>query len=339
MSNQEKRKSDHITLTDSSQMSSIESDQRFYYEPLFGTHSDDPYQKEQSFLGKTIKAPLWVSSMTGGSQKSGHINRNLARGASEFGLGMGLGSCRPLLESDEFFDDFNMRPILGDDLPLFANLGIAQVDQLLVNGQSDKILKLISKLQADGIIIHVNPLQEWFQPEGDQYKRPAIDTIEHFLEYAKDTKVIVKEVGQGFGPKSLGKLMRLPLAAIDFAAFGGTNFSKLESLRNSNISSNKLDLVNVGHSAKEMVIQANLLIKDLKDRVQCSNVIISGGIKNFLDGFYLCELYQGKAVYGQAKSFLDHSTGEYETLRTHILSELEGLKMANEFLTIRNGER
>ena len=160
------RKSDHINLAIHSQTPVNEMDDRFYYEPMisgFPKVDSDPI----AFSGKTLKVPIWVSSMTGGYALSGIINRNLARACNEFGMGMGLGSCRRLLEDDTFFNDFNVRPIIGDNQPLFANLGIAQVEELVEKKETDSLRRLIDRLQADGLIVHVNPLQEFFQPEGN----------------------------------------------------------------------------------------------------------------------------------------------------------------------------
>src|SRR5690606_8458251 len=212
--NSHQRKADHIALTDQSQTHSGLLDSRFDYEPLFATHpSIDEWQRPTEFLGKTLKAPLWISSMTGGTKEAAIINENLAKVAAEFGLGFGLGSCRSLLESKDRLNDFNQRDILGDELPLYANLGVAQVEELISQKAEDKIHQMVELLRADGLIIHINPLQEWFQPEGDRYTRSPLETITQFLSTAP-YKVIVKEVGQGMGPRSLRALMQLNLAAI-----------------------------------------------------------------------------------------------------------------------------
>lgn len=197
---QETRKRDHIELTSRAQTGRLEVDARFYYEPMQSAHPGATFDISTNFLGKKLSAPLWISSMTGGVGEARHINQNLARVCREFNLGMGLGSCRTLLESDQYFEDFNLRPILGKELPLFANLGIAQVERLVHADEAHKIFDLVERLDADGLIIHVNPLQEWFQPEGDKFLYSPIDTIERFCALnTKKIKIIVKEVGQGMG--------------------------------------------------------------------------------------------------------------------------------------------
>ena len=124
------RKQDHIEMAFASQVIQQELDHRFYYEPLLNPH---PQKTDLSldFLDKSMKVPIWVSSMTGGTKMARIINHNLARACGEFGMGMGLGSCRSLLYSDEYLPDFAVRSLIGPDYPLFANLGIAQLEQLI----------------------------------------------------------------------------------------------------------------------------------------------------------------------------------------------------------------
>lgn len=327
------RKRDHIELAFRSQVANV--DPRFYYEPLFSAHPERSSLKPFEFLGKTFRVPLWVSSMTGGTQKARVINQNLARACRDFGFGMGLGSCRQLLYSDEYLADFSIRPILGDAMPLFANLGIAQLEHLIEQKELFLISKLLEKLEANGLIIHVNPLQEWLQPEGDCFKKPPIETIETVLAYA-DFPIIVKEVGQGFGYQSLTHLFQLPLAAIDFAAAGGTNFAKLELLRGDKLAAEVFETVTqIGHHATDMVEMSNEIIHKLGDKVRCKQVIISGGIKNFLDGFYLRKKLNVPSVYGQASGFLKYAQEDYQVLYEYVDAQVRGLALAEAYLVLR----
>ncbi len=327
----ESRKGDHIALAFDAQVKQV--DPRFYYEPLLSAHPKT--LPNTHFLGKILRTPMWVSSMTGGAERAGRINKNLAKICQEFGFGMGLGSCRIILEDDTFFDDFNLRPILGHEVPFFANLGIAQIEELLESGKTDLMKKMVDKLQADGLIIHVNPLQEWIQPEGDRFQFSPLETIEKVLELV-NFPVIVKEVGQGMGKESLRALFQLPLAAVDFAAHGGTNFAQIEMLRSSTFMREmQQPLAFVGHSAEEMVGFTNEVLQELGNQVRCNQVIISGGVKNFLDGYYLTQKINTNAIYGQAAPFLKYALEGEEELRAFVQSQVEGLKIAHAVLRVR----
>ncbi len=333
----DRRKKDHLDLAKKSQTSTKTVDTRFNYEPLFSPHPNiENLDLSLNFLGKDLKAPLWISSMTGGTGEARHINQNLGKACGEFGLGMGLGSCRSLLHDDKYFNDFDLRPLIGEKGLLFANLGIAQLEELAVSKKLETVNELIRKLRADGLIIHLNILQEWFQPEGDRLKHAPLDTIKRVLEVVK-YPLIVKEVGHGLGPKSLEALIKLPIAAIEFAAFGGTNFSKLEMFRgDTKYTHNQKALALVGQTAKDMVLDCNKILESLKKEALCQEFIISGGIDSFLQGHYLMDSLHAKSMYGQAMPILEHATGSYETLRDYILSQLMGLQMAKNFLQVKS---
>lgn len=334
--NASSRKKDHIELAFESTVDKKIIDSRFYYEPICAAHPTAQDVRSFLFLGKTCNVPLWVSSMTGGTALAKTINHNLARAANAFGFGMGLGSCRGLLYSDEYLADFDVRHLLGEDLPFYANLGIAQVEQLLKANNLHLITDLLQRLQADGLIIHVNPLQEWLQPEGDRFEQPPIDTIKRVIDSLPDLSIIVKEVGQGMGYNSLRALFQLPLAAVDFAANGGTNFAKLELLRSNPMKQAiYAKLANVGHSAEEMVSIANHIISDLGTDCLCKEVIVSGGISDFLDGYYLINKLSSSAVYGQASAFLKYARGDYQVLHDYVQSQVEGLQLAQNFLKVK----
>lgn len=331
----ETRKQDHIALAFESRVGPDAVDDRFDYEPLLSGHPDKDSLQAFPFLGKHLKVPVWVSSMTGGTHWAGTINHNLARACGEFGMGMGLGSCRSLLYSDEHLADFDVRHLIGPDLPLFANLGIAQVETLLEEGKTSEIDALIDRLQADGLIVHINPLQEAMQPEGDHIRRPPIETIRALLEQT-ERKLIVKEVGQGMGPASLKALLELPLAAVDFAASGGTNFALLELLRAQPEERESFrPLARVGHSADQMVALTNSLAESPEVSLRCRELIISGGVNDFLDGYYLVQRSLLPAVYGKASGFLRHARGEYSELKAYVERQVRGLELAYAFLRVR----
>lgn len=330
----EKRKFDHITLAAKGQTGPGVLDSRFYYEPALKGHPQQDTNLEVQFLGKKMRAPLWISSMTGGTELAYQINRNLAYACRKFGLGMGLGSCRPILEGRPI-DDFDLRGLIGNDTPFYANIGVAQVEFLYREGNLKRLEELGEKLKVDGIIIHLNPLQEWVQPEGDRYYLSPIDLIDECLNQIK-IPFMVKEVGQGFGPRSLKELMKRPLAAIDMAGFGGTNFTKIETLRNAKeCSENDMALARVGHTVDEMVTFVNQAIKE-SESWACQEFIVSGGIKTTLDGYYYLKKAKFKSIYGLASRILRPAMEGEKALEQFIQAEIDTLSLAEQMLTIRD---
>lgn len=328
----EDRKKDHINLALTNRTGKQEKDERFIYEPLLSAH-DIQELPRISLAGKSMRVPLWISSMTGGSGIARHINTNLAMAANEFGLGMGLGSCRILLDSDKHLPDFDMRNIIGDELPFWANLGIAQLEQMLEEGSLNQVSDMVKLLRCDGLIIHVNPLQEWFQPEGDRLKHSPLEIIKEVMKQLH-MPIIVKEVGQGMGRESLKALMQLPLAAIEFAAFGGTNFALVEMMRRPGTEHELFEpMVFVGQTAQDMLSDIKELIHSGQE-CKPPALIISGGIKNYLDGYYFIKTSPIPAVYGMASGFLKHARDSYPTLKGWAQSHINGLRMAHAYLRV-----
>ncbi len=316
------RKTDHIQLALGNANKALRVDARFDYEPLLASNDTSSVDLSCTFLGKNFTYPLWLSSMTGGSELSRKINEKMARACMAFGLGMGLGSCRSLLTSMDHFADFNMRQFMGDR-PLYANLGIAQLEKTSIQ----VLEEVVGTLSADGLIIHINPLQEFLQAEGDRYSCEPLETIQRICEEAS-FPLIVKEVGQGMGPNSLKALLKLPIAAIELAAFGGTNFSLIENQRQNEEMN---PLVHVGHEASEMV----QILNSLAQTNDCKEIIISGGVKNFLDAYFLRNISKMKCLYGQAGMILKYATLGYEELRKYIQAQIDGYKMATLMLKVK----
>jgi isopentenyl-diphosphate delta-isomerase len=328
-SNETQRKSDHIELAFKAQV--VEADPRFSYEPLFAPHPHGLALPPRVLAGRVLKAPIWISSMTGGAAKAGMINQRLAKAAGHFGLGMGLGSCRPLLDRDEALADFQVRSLLGDQ-PLFANLGIAQLEQLQAANNMAAVAEMIKRIEADGLIIHVNPLQEWMQPEGDMIRVAPLDTIKRTLD-SLHLPIMVKEVGQGFGPQSLNALLDLPLESVDFGALGGTNFSLLELLRHdAGHLAAFAGIASVGHSAEQMTQMVLHRYASKPETIKARSIIVSGGIGNFLDGYYHISQIPLPALYGQASAFLKMALEGEDALFQYIENEIKGLQLAWQYL-------
>lgn len=327
------RKDSHLDLALKSQNRTI--DPRFYYEPMVAAHPDKKETWEVPFGAKKMRFPIWISSMTGGTTKTNEVNKRLATMAQKFGLGMGIGSARIAVENKSKERDFSLRKYLGEEVPFYLNFGIAQIERFLKNGETGRLVHLRNNLNADGFIIHVNPIQEWMQPEGDRIYQAPITTIRQFLNQTGDIPLIVKEVGQGYGPQSMKALLELPLQAIEFAAAGGTNFARVELQRNQTKGKFMESFVDIGQTAAEMVEILNTLVTAPGADYKCQTAIISGGVKDFLDGYYYIQKAKMTAVYGHASGFLKYALLSQEALNEFTQYQIEGLLLARAFLKIK----
>lgn len=172
-------------------------------------------------LGAKLAAPLFVSAMTGGTAEAEQINVELARAAAEHGVALTLGSGRPLLDDPDLLRTYRSaaRPPL-----LLANLGAAQLDP-------ERAARLVDLLGADGLSIHLNPIQEAVQPEGTPAFAGVADRIAAIVAALAPLPVVVKEVGFGMDPADVVLLRDAGVAAIDVAGAGGTNWATIEGRR------------------------------------------------------------------------------------------------------------
>lgn len=175
--------------------------------------------------GRHVAAPLLLSCMTGGTSEAGPVNRALAAAAQAHGLPVGLGSGRVLLADPTRSDGFWVRDVAPDVL-LLANLGAVQLAEYGVAGCAE----LIRRCAADVLVLHLNAVQEAIQPGGDTQFSGVAARIGAVVE-ALDVPVVVKEVGFGLGPADLTLLCEAGVAGIDVAGAGGTNWARLEGLR------------------------------------------------------------------------------------------------------------
>ena len=180
----------------------------------------------QVIFGKRIAAPILVSSMTGGTSDAARLNQILAEAAQYAGIAMGLGSQRAGIEHPELVGTFQVRNVAPDIL-LFANLGAVQLNyQYTV----DHCRRAVDMIAADGLILHLNPLQEALQPEGDTRFSGLLQKIELVCKTV-GVPVVAKEVGWGISEAAAKRLANCGIAAIDVAGAGGTSWSQVEMNR------------------------------------------------------------------------------------------------------------
>jgi isopentenyl-diphosphate delta-isomerase len=180
----------------------------------------------QTIFGKTVAAPILISSMTGGTADAERINLNLAEAAQKCGVAMGLGSQRAAIEHPELAGTFQVRKVAPDIL-LFANVGAVQLNYSYSIAQCQRAVDMI---EADALILHLNPLQEALQPEGDTRFAGLLGKIDAVCRNLP-VPVIVKEVGWGISGTTARRLADVGVAALDVAGAGGTSWSQVEMYR------------------------------------------------------------------------------------------------------------
>lgn len=190
----------------------------------------DQVNTRTKFLGRQLTLPLLISSATGGTPRAGQINQMLAEAAQEAGIGMGLGSMRAALENSDMHWTFQVRRYAPDVL-LLANLGAVQLNY---GYGPDDCQRLIDMVEADGLYLHLNPLQEALQPEGNTQFSGLLRRIEAVCKALK-APVIVKEVGWGLSRQAARQLAEAGVAALDVAGAGGTSWSQVEMHRSQNV--------------------------------------------------------------------------------------------------------
>ncbi|HEX2911233.1 MAG TPA: type 2 isopentenyl-diphosphate Delta-isomerase [Chloroflexia bacterium] len=183
----------------------------------------------QTLFGKRVKAPLLISSMTGGAEWSARINRTLALAAEKWGIAMGVGSQRAAVEDSGLEYSYAIRQF-APTIPLFANLGAVQLNY---GYGVDQCRKALDMLQADALILHLNALQEAVQPSGNTNFKGLLAKIETVCKaLAQDgVPVIVKEVGNGISYDVAARLKAIGVSGLDVAGSGGTSWSQVESYR------------------------------------------------------------------------------------------------------------
>jgi len=179
-----------------------------------------------TFLGRALRLPLLISSMTGGTSEAQRINRHLAEGAQAAGIAMGLGSLRAAIEAPHLADTFRVRD-LAPDVLLFANLGVAQLNTGFGVRECQRAVELA---EADALYLHLNPLQEALQLDGDTDWRGLLTKVETVCREV-GVPVVAKEVGWGISAEVARRLVDAGVAAIDVAGSGGTSWSQVEMYR------------------------------------------------------------------------------------------------------------
>jgi len=181
------------------------------------------------FLGKQLRHPLLVTGMTGGTERAGVVNRDLALLAERHGLAFGVGSQRAMAEDVARAASYRVRQV-APTVALLGNIGLYQAVRLGVDG----VRRLMEDIDADGIALHLNAGQELTQPEGDRDFRGGYDVVAALVKAFGD-RLLVKETGCGIGPDVARRLVELGVRNLDVSGLGGTSWVRVEQLRASGV--------------------------------------------------------------------------------------------------------
>jgi len=269
-----------------------------------------------TLFGKQIKAPLIISPMTGGMEAARHINRNLAQAAQAMGIAMGIGSQRSAIEDPEVAITYQIRDVAPDIL-LFANLGAVQLNYGYSVAECQQAVEMI---QADGLILHLNPLQEALQQDGNTNFAGLLSKIEQVC-HELPVPVIVKEVGWGISQSVAKMLAAVGVAGIDVAGAGGTSWSEVERHRTYGEISNK-----VAAAFSCWGIPTAESIRMVQQGAPGITLIASGGIQTGVDVAKAIAL--GADAVGIAAPFLKAVVTSPEAVTRAIKELTEGLRVA-----------
>ena len=276
----------------------------------------ESFSIEAEFLNKKISAPILISSMTGGTEYGERINRNLAEAAAVLKLPFAIGSQRIYL-TDIALKNIPIRQIAGN-IPVLANLGAVQLNYGFTR---EHYLRAVEMLEADALILHLNPLQELIQTGGNTNFSGLLKKIEDLCN-GFPVPIIVKEVGWGISAETAMKLTEAGVSMIDVAGAGGTSWSQVESLANRSPLSRELaePFADWGIPTAECIRQIHETHPEIR-------LIASGGIMNGVEAAKAILL--GAELCGMAARLLPAAAkGTAETVCDELKCVMEQYKIA-----------
>jgi isopentenyl-diphosphate Delta-isomerase len=226
-----------------------------------------------TFLGRPMRAPLLVSSMTGGAHDVARINMALAEAAEALGLAMGVGSQRSAVDDPRLAYTYQVRRV-APSIPLLANLGAVQLNY---GYGVDECRRAVDMIEADALVLHFNALQEAVQPEGNTNFKGLLRKIEQVCARV-GVPVIAKEVGNGIGARAAVRLVETGVWAIDVAGAGGTSWSEVERFRHATAPGARVAGAFAGWG-----IPTTAAIRQVRAALPNIPLIGSGGVRNGID--------------------------------------------------------
>jgi isopentenyl-diphosphate delta-isomerase len=305
------RKAEHISLALDPSLRpprNFFDEYRFEHRALPEIDYDD-IEVACAFLGRPLAAPLLISCMTGGTEEATRINRNLAVAAEATGIAVGVGSQRRAIEDPSTAESFRIRPF-APSVPILANLGAVQLNY---GYGIDECRRAVEMIEADALVLHLNPLQEVIQPEGQRNFAGLLGKI-GAIAGQLEVPVIVKEVGCGISREVAEDLRGVGVAVVDTAGAGGTSWARIEAAR--------ADDAETGDLFADWGIPTPVAIRRLRG-LKGLTVIGSGGVRHGVDAAKA--IASGAHLVGVAHRFLqaaDHSAKDVVEKVRRIVAEL-----------------
>lgn len=227
---------------------------------------------QTKLFGKTLSAPLMITGMTGGTERAGAVNQDLARVAEEGQIAFGVGSQRAMVEHPELVKTFAVRQAAPTAV-IIGNIGLRQAAAMGV----DAVRKMVDAIGADAVALHLNPGQELTQPEGDRDFRGGYDVVTALVKAFGD-RVMVKETGCGLSAGVVRRLIDCGVRTMDVSGLGGTSWVRVEQLRATGIAAD------VGATFSDWGIPTGVAVASAR-KVSGPGVtlIASGGLRTGLD--------------------------------------------------------
>jgi isopentenyl-diphosphate delta-isomerase len=268
------------------------------------------------FLHFRLRAPLVISSMTGGTRRARDINRRLAAAAEAGGIALGLGSGRAALENSHLADTYAVRDV-APTIPLFANIGAVQLNYGVT---IDDARRLVDLHGANALYLHFNPLQEALQVHGDTNFRDLLPKIARLCE-ALDVPVFAKGVGSGIAVRTALRLCEAGIAAIDVAGAGGTSWARVEGRRTGDPRRERMAEAfgSWGQATARATAEIRRALPDLA-------LIASGGIRNGVEIAKAIAL--GADLCGIALPFLEAANESEEAVHELVRELVTTLRIA-----------
>lgn len=272
----------------------------------------DTVSCEVDWLGRKLAAPLLISCMTGGTGEATRINRNLARAAEAARVAIGVGSQRKALEDPSQEESFRIRE-LAPSVPLVANLGAVQLNY---GYGVDECRRAVEMIEADALALHLNPLQEALQPEGQCDFSGLVEKIGE-VAARLEVPVIVKEIGCGLSRRAAESLLAAGLEWFDTAGVGGTSWARIEAARAAE--------VDLGERFADWGIPTPRSIREIA-ALPGARVIGSGGVRSGVDAAKALAL--GAELVGIAQPFLEAANESADRAREHAETTIRELRIA-----------